>query len=181
MKGKIFNAQEVQAIIAGNKTQFREVKVKPNKDRNKSPLGFTYEGGFRDTTKENTGKCPYQIGQKIFVKESFNIFAGQVAYKQSLANAERYIWKPASQMKQEHSRLTLLIKDIRVERLADISEEDLKLEGFKTDYKIMNDGIYKKDSIKFFREDWNTTHKKPEEKFEANPWVWKIDFEVVKC
>jgi len=25
MKGKIFNTQEVQAIIAGNKTQFREV------------------------------------------------------------------------------------------------------------------------------------------------------------
>jgi len=28
MKGKIFNAQEVQALIAGNKTQFREV-IKP--------------------------------------------------------------------------------------------------------------------------------------------------------
>ena len=26
MKGKIFKAQEVQAIIAGNKTQFREDK-----------------------------------------------------------------------------------------------------------------------------------------------------------
>jgi hypothetical protein len=83
-------------------------------------------------------------------------------------------------MKQEHSRLTLLIKEIIVERLADISEENLKLEGFKTDYKIMNDGIYKKDSIKFFREDWNATHKKPEEKFEASPWVWVISFEVVK-
>ena len=28
MKGKIFNAQEVQAIIAGTKTMFREV-IKP--------------------------------------------------------------------------------------------------------------------------------------------------------
>ena len=28
MKGKIFNTQEVQAIIAGNKTMFREV-IKP--------------------------------------------------------------------------------------------------------------------------------------------------------
>jgi len=27
---------------------------------------------------------------------------------------------------------------------------------------------------------WNATHKKPEEKFEANPWVWVINFEVVK-
>jgi len=31
-----------------------------------------------------------------------------------------------------------------------------------------------------FEQVWNATHKKPEEKFEANPWVWAIDFEVVK-
>ena len=27
---------------------------------------------------------------------------------------------------------------------------------------------------------WNATHKKPEEKFEANPWVWCVTMEVVK-
>jgi hypothetical protein len=31
-----------------------------------------------------------------------------------------------------------------------------------------------------FKDAWNASHKKPEEKFEADPWVWKIDFEVVK-
>jgi hypothetical protein len=27
---------------------------------------------------------------------------------------------------------------------------------------------------------WNATHKKPEKKFEASPWVWSIQFEIVK-
>jgi hypothetical protein len=209
MKGKIFTAPEVQAIIAGNKTMFREV-VKPSaglqsrwacvQDLSKCPTNYLCEVNGRlgaqfqhplAGNQQSYGevdkmspygwfKCSYKLGQMIFVKESFNIFAGQVAYKQNLANAERYIWKPAQQMKQEQSRLTLLIKEIRVERLAEISGGDLKLEGFKTDYKIMYDGIYKKDSIKFFQEDWNAIHKKPEEKFEANPWVWSIQFEVVK-
>jgi hypothetical protein len=29
-----------------------------------------------------------------------------------------------------------------------------------------------------FKRAWNATHKKPEEKFEASPWVWVICFEV---
>ena len=51
MKGKIFNAQEVQSIIAGNKTMFREA------------------GKFKDFSNE---RCPYKVGRKIFVKEAVN-------------------------------------------------------------------------------------------------------------
>jgi len=57
-------------------------------------------------------------------------------------------------MKQHQSRITLRIKDISVERLQDISREDCLKEG--------------KDQWEFIC-DW-----------EANPWVWKIEFEVVK-
>lgn len=203
MKGKIFNSQEVQAIIAGTKTMFRKlIKNKTNfgdflqtreagdkwyRDRVISMRGK--RGLWADYTLENFVEkfCPYQVGQKIFVKESFDGYADSkllnkynILYRADGKLSKGSSWKPAQQMKQEHSRITLQIKEIRVERLAEISEGDLKLEGFKTDYKIMNDGIYKKDSIKFFQEDWNATHKKPEEKFEANPWVWSIQFEVVK-
>ena len=127
--------------------------------------------------------CPYQVGQKIFCKESFNIFAGQVAYKQNLASAERYIWKPAQHMKQEQSRLTLQIKEISVERLQDISEEDAIAEGiplskeFKDRYYTPENN-YAVPKIAFMRW-WNATHKKPEEKWDSNPYVWSIQFEVV--
>ena len=97
MKGKIFNAQEVQAIIAGNKTMFREV-IKPQ-----PPLGchYTINGNQshalcfadcstprdeRDYSKEplvcvppkptnidHRLECPYKVGEEIFVKESFAV------------------------------------------------------------------------------------------------------------
>jgi hypothetical protein len=194
MKGKIFTAQEVQAILAGNKTMFREICKRQPQGEIEKPYVIRQAG----ITEFNYpfGKIPYQVGQKIFVKESFNIFAGQVTYKQSLANVEKYFWKPATQMKQEHSRLTLLIKEIRVERLQDISEEDAIAEGmFFTDYGKNCYGqqeagwSWKKNKSPSeclgsaywaFANKWNATHKKPEEKFMANPWVWVIDFEVVK-
>ena len=196
-KGKVFAAQEVQAIISGNKKMFREViKSKPLIKRGDDYL-------FDDNGKIVSQKdcCPYQVGQKIFCKESFNIFAGQVAYKGNLANAERHFWKPASHMKQEHSRLTLQIKEITVERLQHINEEDCKKEGIGytggwngEDYddgefflgKLVEteDGMnWKNEMFEYadlaFEKYWNSTHKKPKEKFEANPFVWSIQFEVV--
>lgn len=184
MKGKIFKSSEIISILSKQKTQFREViKVQPPtyiKNVNFAGQG-TWEWGNSGVYVEES----YQKGQMIFVKESFNIFAGQVAYKQNLANAERYIWKPASQMKQEHSRITLEITGIKVERLQDISEEDARLEGFPVDhlgnyYEPSKLDPWQGYATASFLLSWNPTHKKPEEKFEANPFVWCISFEVIK-
>lgn len=162
MKGKIFNTQEVQAIIAGNKTMFREViKAQPNSEIN--PVYLKECNSWQWATKESRRECPYQVGQKIFCKESFD-------YREhySIGNYDHYTaWKkrPASKMKQEHSRLTLQITSIGVERLAEISNVDCKSEGEDQWSFICN---------------WNATHKKPEEKFEANPFVWVVDFKINK-
>jgi hypothetical protein len=238
-KGKVFTAQEVQAIIAGNKTMFREViKVQPPtyiKNVNFAGQG-TWEWGNSGVYVEE----PYQKGQKIFCKESFvkfqpihymryssgasfsEVFDGEIAYFAdgygTVAEFKKHYmacnninelaksngleavetdgdrWKPAKQMKQEQSRLTLQIKEIRVERLADISEEDAIAEGmFFTDYGKNCYGqqeagwSWKKNKSSSeclgsaywaFANKWNATHKKPEAKFEANPWVWAIQFEV---
>jgi len=204
MKGKIFNAQGVQALIAGNKTQFREV-IKPQPIQ---PEGFSdayfdcYNKGnqWNWWTKDNKQflgqivKCPYQVGQKIFVKESFyQAFKKLMYYKASWESDHYYKnedyrnrakcigieWSPAQHMKQEHSRLTLEIKEIRVESLGGISEEDAIAEGVeRTDE--WTGCAYDLDFTDAFKFYWNSTHKKPEEKFEANPWVWKIEFEAVK-
>jgi hypothetical protein len=118
MKGKVFTAQEMQSILTGNKTMFREViKPYPILSEDKSYWEFegvrwagensSYAKKFGDNARPDiSNKCPYQVGQKL-----------------KLFNAE------------------LLIKEIKVERLGET---------------------------------------KPEEKFEANPWVWVISFEVVK-
>ena len=187
MKGKIFNAQEVQAMLNGSKVIFREV-IKPQPIQ---PEGFSdayfdcYNKGnqWNWWTKDNKQllgqivKCPYQVGQKIFCKEVFGEdWFNDICYKATdQADYAVSSWKPAQHMKQEHSRLTLLIKEIRVERLAELSEEDAIKEGVMNDLRIVH-----YHPVEYFRQHWNATHKKPEEKFEASPFVWVISFEVVK-
>jgi hypothetical protein len=178
MKGKIFTAQEVQALIAGNKTQFREVIKKP---------AYTSIGGTHVSSR-------YIKGSEIFVKEAFEIWDDGIVYRASnLACDPVAKWKPAQHMKQEHSRLTLQIIEIRVERLQDISEEDAIAEGNYLDRcaclprkkdKSPIDAMFKQNWCHIhgqeFKDAWNATHKKPEEKFEANPWVFVYTMEVVK-
>lgn len=197
-KGKIFNAQEVQAILSGNKTMFREaVKVQPPtyiKNVNFAGQG-TWEWGNSGVYVEE----PYQKGQKIFCKEKFvrSIFGKPIYFDEDFRwfqGKEKAVkWSPAQHMKQEQSRLTLLIKEIRVERLQDISEEDAIREGNYLDRckclprgkdKSPIDAMFKQNWCHIhgqeFKDAWDSTHKKPEEKFEANPFVWSIQFEVMK-
>ena len=177
MKGKIFNAQEVQAILAGNKTMFREViKPQPKKD----VLEYTAD------RVNLLDKCPYQVGQKIFCKERLFNDGDQFFYDDEdgtiLDKKDEKFWErncskhtiPAKNCPQWASRLTLLIKEIRVERLDLISDKDALKEG------CFYEGGCEVPRISF-KMDWNATHKKPEEKWEANPWIWVINFEVVNA
>ena len=220
MKGKIFNAQEVQAIIAGDKTMFREV-IKPRIKVENYKLDDGSGIGMEILLEE----CPYQVGQKIFCKEAWGRKAtgSGIAYKADNPNQLIYQhllvkWRLPQHMKQEHSRLTLEITDIKVERLKDISEEDAIKEGVnklfteeemkhvlrvhqiekndtyknylwhghigRTITKKQSDeweyqcSAYEKAKDSFFSL-WNATHKKPEEKFEVNPFVWVVDFKII--
>ena len=173
MKGKIFNAQEVQAIIAGNKTMFREI-VKRKKTVWQYKLN---ENGIRVVP------CPYQVGQKIFCKETYEEWDDGLVYKADNSPVNLVSkWKSAQHMKQEHSRLTLLIKEIRVERLAEISDKDLLKEGMQiTDEWTAPAGDldFTNENMDAFKDNWNATHKKPEEKFEVSPFVWCVNFKVI--
>lgn len=162
MKSKKFNSQEVQAIIAGNKTMFREVIKKPlthfddikiNQDGEVSALNKST--GWYEELKNI--KCPYKLGQEIFVK-------GQ------------------------ESPIALKIKSVKVERLEDISEENALAEGIIYPntpvcchrYQTHCCGNYDAEDPSYeFKQLWDSTHKKPEEKWEANPWVFAYEFEVI--
>ena len=213
MKGKIFNAQEVQAIIAGTKTMFREViKPQPIQLEGFSDVYFDcYSKGnpwncYTKGNKQPLGtiaKCPYQVGQKIFCKEAWGRKAtgSGIAYKADNPNQLIYQhlpvkWRLPQHMKQEHSRIILEITDVKVERLQDISEDDCLDEGcyfaevFLGDFskpprKIFNfskKNLLKEDGLLdyklAFKEYWDANREKPEEKFEANPFVWVVDFKI---
>lgn len=76
-----------------------------------------------------------------------------------------------------------------MERLQNISEEDCLKEGvvgFRNESGTWERGEpwrNKPDNFLrkyIFKELWNSTHKKPEEKFEANPFVFCFSYEVVR-
>ena len=212
MKGKIFNAQELQAILNGSKVMFREV-LKPQPLEQLKP--FKDLGYWTNNFEIGEWGCPYQVGQKIFCKEAWLNHSGDffstTYYPASMTEEELFaarhvIRRRPQYMKQEHSRLTLLIKEIKVERLGDISEEDAIAEGVSrlfpkkdsswTNYlwhgRVQTGRITQKQSDEWyyqysgyecakdsFSSLWNATHKKPEEKFEASPFCWVISFEVI--
>lgn len=113
---------------------------------------------------------------------------------------ERGAVVPNIHMPRWASRLTLKIKDIRVERVRDISDDDAKAEGAKHWADIPLNPIHEKDPDQAdrwsmgspshtgqclstprwaFANYWITINK--ERGWEANPWVWVVEFEVIKA
>jgi len=76
---------------------------------------------------------------------------------------------------------TLKFKDIRIERLHDISEDDAKAEGVMDQFE--KHGIPKSGSISWyakndFRHIWQSIYPEhPKKAWELNPYVWVIEFE----
>ena len=103
---------------------------------------------------------------------------------------EDVVWRPSIHMPKEAARIFLKVTDVRVERLQDMEEEDAIKEGIhpkmcpnctgidcdlcsESEYTVMDEFMYL----------WNSTIKKADlDKYgwEANPWVWVIEFERVE-
>lgn len=88
-------------------------------------------------------------------------------------------------MPRSHSRITLEITGVRVERVQDISEEDAKAEGVVS--KPINDPMFKPEAVEFQSPlGWCSTAKTAFEhlwgsingpdSWAANPWVWVVSF-----
>ncbi|WP_083492135.1 hypothetical protein, partial [Pseudomonas tremae] len=94
-------------------------------------------------------------------------------------------WTPSIHMPRWASRILLEITDVRVERLQDISEDQARAEGVRlyTDHAKLGewwhvDGIetYSADPRKSFELLWTSVGGD----WNANPWVWVVEFKRVK-
>ncbi|MEY7580287.1 hypothetical protein AB9D14_10180 [Klebsiella quasipneumoniae] len=112
----------------------------------------------------------------------------------------RSCWKPSIHMPRAASRILLEITDVRVERLNAISEEDAQREGVHTevwDQTVVARNYAARDEFfQFWSEDmphyvemnqlyrssfrslWESIYGA--EKWQANPWVWVIEFKRVE-
>ena len=160
--GLMFKAPLVRAILEGRKTQTRRVlRNQRAYDLVKAPLG--------------------KPSDRIYVRETFSQHPkwGQLAFRadgEEFEDADGWLWEPkwqpSSQMPKQLARIWLEITGVRVERLQDISTEDCISEGLNTTLREYDAEVNLRDQ---FQELWESTGGD----WDANPWVWVIDFKVL--
>ena len=198
----IFRANMVRALLKGRKTQTRRV-VKPRKhfslfsgQWSDSAVLLKGNQSWRDE------EIRYRVGDRIWVRESWS---GDYVFRDTppksrnsfVADGHPYlretIWywadgnpenwdyekpRPSIHMPRWASRLTLIVTDVRVQRLQDISEEDARAEGALLPWSG-SPGTACDDTrtaCSEFRALWNILHGP--DAWHTNPWVTAITFTV---
>ncbi|KII36892.1 hypothetical protein [Pseudomonas fluorescens] len=93
--------------------------------------------------------------------------------------ADQPVWKPSIHMPRWACRILLEITDVRVERLQDISRSDIRAEGLQCPPELASDDVspnYRDWYPAAWRELWESTGGD----WDANPWVWVVEFKRVQ-
>lgn len=192
IKSILFNTEMVRAILDGRKTCTRRL-VKPQPDEKHTfPLGFVTDstekkevGCFGFGINEYSGSIQYAKPQYhpsdiLYVRETWKKAPnGYYYYEDWQRNdiADITKWKPSIHMPKEAARIWLKVTDVRVERLQDITSEQIGREGVEVEYPHVLNGEEKRYAFSTL---WNSTIKKSDfgqHDWDANPWVWVIEFE----
>lgn len=149
-------------------------------------------------------QAPYQPGDILYVRESvfqgvghyldvsgetvsvltndFEYYADGLHEKDHWKDKYERTWmhrRPSIHMPKEAARIWLKVKDVRVERLQDITAEDALSEGTER-YIHLDGSLDEQGTLTSFIGIWNSTIKKSDLDrygWDASPWVWVIEFE----
>ncbi len=154
-------------------------------------------------------KCPYgEPGDELYVRETHYRFGkwitnghtrtGKLAYRfkphdnsimfpnsppETVCTKKHetgWFKRPSIFMPKWASRITLVVKSVRVERIQDISISDTKKEGMPWD-DILFPTIAPEDKFfPRFKKLWDSINAKRGFSFDSNSWVFAIEFEVKK-
>lgn len=203
----IFSTEMVQAILDGRKTMTRRVVkpqgITCYKGSYRKPCTQNYIlntaanslycgecGNIVEYSLEGkdycrTIDCPYQPGDLLWVRETW---AGLPPFHNLHPEIERYIykadgdatplkWKSPRFMPKAAARIWLEVTSVRVERLQEITAEDIRSEGLTSmavhclDYEI---------AVVEYQLLWDSINAKRGHGWDTNPWVWVIEFERSK-
>lgn len=198
----LFNTDMVQAILDGRKTTTRravkykysntEMKMRTDKygtrlieiqkdvegeTHGKNPDGGTWHKLLPYIDK----KPPCRKGDILYVRETWFKYAGEYIYKASAGQPGLWsgMWRPSIHMPKHAARIWLRVTDVRVERLNNMTGEDILKEGVNSHVHSDAD-CFDGNQKEMFEKLWNSTIKKVDLKlysWDANPWVWVIEFE----
>ena len=195
MKSILLKTWEVQAILDGIKTQTRRVikprdPWKPASDGSPAYVSVLMENGewgwsFDGCIYGIIGRSPYQPGDLLWVRETWGKDDnGEYVYRTNYGTTEddsfppsMFKWRPSIHMPEEAARLFLRVKDVRVERLQDISEDDARADGVRAYGPNNCSGTSARIA---FAELWDSLNAKRGLGWDTNPWVWVIEFKVVQ-
>ncbi|OQS36130.1 hypothetical protein B0T45_16700 [Chromobacterium haemolyticum] len=198
-----FHGDMIRALLAGTKTQTRRI-IKPQPDATEERLrelgawidGFTlsqqvdgaWQHGFIDA------KCPYgQPGDRLWVRETYTDAGCRLTYRADEDDGAHCVvekWIPLIHMPRAACRLVLEITEVRVERLQDISNEDCIAEGINRIAHGREGYFYHHQRTEPDRHNWchpDDAYKELWESlygagsWDANPWVWVIEFKKVEA
>ena len=184
----LFNTEMVQAIMDGRKTVTRRILKHDTRALLNSPYCKTHPEVSDKQIIEKLCKSPYEQGDVFYVRETWcSRYDGEKYFyladkctkreEKKLLDYGEVKWRPSIHMPKEAARIFLKVKDVRVERLQDITEKQAETEGINGS-EVLYDGYI--DAREKFAELWDSTIKKSDiEKYgwNANPWVWVIEFE----
>ena len=198
----LFNTEMVRAILDGRKTVTRRILKHDTRALLDSPFCKKHPEVPDKQIIEKLCKSPYEQGDVLYVRETWcSRYDGEKYFyladkctkreEKKLLDYGEVKWRSSIHMPKEAARIFLKVKDVRVERLQDITEKQAESEGLKfkamycpkddTFVEIQNPSIDSGATYKNgFAKIWNSTIKKSDiEKYgwNANPWVWVIEFE----
>ncbi len=182
----LFSAPMVRAILNGSKTQTRRfikpqpevwdddgvmyARIKYGRQTHSGPGDYL----IKDILPEYG--CPYgKPGDRLWVRETFALWKnsdGQhgIDYRATpTCNVIDRGWKPSIHMPRNASRINLEITGVRVERLQDISKEDVMAEGFTDFMTEMHCGYHQP-----YADLWEKINGAGS--WSENPWVWVVEF-----
>ena len=187
IKPILFNTEMVRAILDGRKDATRRIVKGFIPDDAVwgytafTPKGYiSCRGTFADGYGEKFFKLPCEPGDILYVRETWKKAPNGYYYyedwqRNDIADVTK--WKPSIHMPKEAARIWLKVTDVRVERLQDITSEQIGREGVEVEYPHVLNGEEKRYA---FSRLWDSTIKKSDLDrygWNASPWVWVIEFE----
>lgn len=193
IKPILFNTEMVRAILDGRKSCTRRL-VKHDVE---AVLNSPYHKAHPEVEdKQIISKLcepSYQPDDVLYIRETWcalpvnkagHMRGNSICYYKADGDLRpegwRGKWHPSIHMPKEAARIWLKVTNVRVERLQDITGQDVLKEG-------LNSHVHPKASYfdmnqrEMLENLWNSTIKKADLDrygWDANPWVWVIEFEM---